>query len=185
MAPVCSNCGSSDFVWANDLKTGLTGSGGLSLRSRGEIPLGTRICRSCGHADLFLRDITVLHQPHTWRPGEFIPIAGKASAKNEAPAPPLAPAPPPTAPTAPTVPVVAPPPGEPAALPTVPAPAPAPPEPEPEDPEPTAATATEETSDGPANPSPAAAATVDEPKPEPTPAPRPRTPRKRTPRTKG
>ncbi|MCI4348488.1 MAG: hypothetical protein L3J97_07730, partial [Thermoplasmata archaeon] len=83
MAPTCSNCGASDFVWANELKTGLTGGGTLSLRPRGEIPVGTRICRACGHADLFLRELGILHQPNLWRPGEFIPIAPK-------PAPPAA-----------------------------------------------------------------------------------------------
>ena len=44
VAPVCSNCGASDFVWANELKTGGIGGGSLSLRSRGELALGTRIC---------------------------------------------------------------------------------------------------------------------------------------------
>jgi hypothetical protein len=76
--PVCSNCGAGDFVWANDLKTGgAIGGGTLSLRSRGELSLGTRICRSCGHADLFLKDPSILHAPHTWRPGEFVPIQTK------------------------------------------------------------------------------------------------------------
>ena len=81
MAPVCSNCSGTDFVWSNELKTGMTGGGTLSLRARGEIPLGTRICRTCGHADLFLRDISILHQPNSWRPGEFIPIVSKPVAK--------------------------------------------------------------------------------------------------------
>ncbi len=98
MAPVCSNCNGTDFVWANELKTGVTGAS-LSLRARGEVPLGTRICRTCGHADLFLRDISILHQPHNWRPGEFVPIVAKSSAKpshtSHAGAPP--PPPPPTA----------------------------------------------------------------------------------------
>jgi hypothetical protein len=74
VAPICSNCGATDFVWANDLKTGTLGGGGLSLRSRGELALGTRICRACGHADLFLKDPAILRMPHTWRPGEFVPI---------------------------------------------------------------------------------------------------------------
>jgi hypothetical protein len=98
--PTCSNCGASDFVWANELKTGMTGGGTLSLRSRGEIPLGTRICRTCGHADLFLRDLAVLHQPHTWRPGEFVPIVPKTPA----PKPPVVhahPTPPPSHPPPP------------------------------------------------------------------------------------
>ncbi|MGI0131925.1 MAG: hypothetical protein ACREDK_02335 [Thermoplasmata archaeon] len=79
MAPTCSNCGGNEFVWSNELKTGtgFSGTGTLSLRARGEIPLGTRICRSCGHADLFLRDLTILQKPHTWRPGEFIPIQSR------------------------------------------------------------------------------------------------------------
>jgi len=80
VAPVCSNCNGTDFVWANELKTGITGAS-LSLRARGEVPLGTRICRTCGHADLFLRDISILHQPHNWRPGEFVPIVAKPSTK--------------------------------------------------------------------------------------------------------
>ncbi|HEY1198321.1 MAG TPA: hypothetical protein VGG32_06305, partial [Thermoplasmata archaeon] len=74
LAPVCSNCGASDFVWANDLKTGGLGGGSLSLRARGELSLGTRICRACGHADLFMKDPSILRMPHTWRPGEFTPI---------------------------------------------------------------------------------------------------------------
>ena len=97
MAPVCTNCNGTDFVWANELKTGMTGAS-LSLRTRGEIPLGTRICRTCGHADLFLRDISILHQPNLWRPGEFIPIVPKPAthasshhATHHAPEPPSAP----------------------------------------------------------------------------------------------
>ena len=113
MAPVCSNCNSTDFVWANELKTGMTGGGSLSIRARGDLPLGTRICRTCGHADLFLRDISILHQPHLWRPGEFIPIVAKTATKPPthstpatpapvaAPAPPAAAAPPPPPPPAP------------------------------------------------------------------------------------
>ncbi len=58
--PVCSNCGANDFVWANELKTGSIGGGTLSLRSRGELSMGTRICKSCGHADLFLKDPAIL-----------------------------------------------------------------------------------------------------------------------------
>src|SRR5208282_721446 len=108
VAPVCSNCGASDFVWANELKTGGIGGGSLSLRSRGELALGTRICRSCGHADLFLKDPSVLRMPHTWKPGEFTPItpkpaaapahhsdhSGTASPPAPAPAPPPPPPPP-------------------------------------------------------------------------------------------
>ncbi|MCI4324682.1 MAG: hypothetical protein L3K00_02180 [Thermoplasmata archaeon] len=106
MPPTCSNCGASDFVWANELKTGMTGGGTLSLRSRGEVPLGTRICRTCGHADLFLRDLAILHQPHTWRPGEFVPITPKAAPAKPAaphvhPTPPPSPPPPPPAAPAP------------------------------------------------------------------------------------
>jgi hypothetical protein len=105
--PTCSNCGASDFVWANELKTGMTGGGTLSLRSRGEVPLGTRICRTCGHADLFLRDLAILHQPHTWRPGEFVPIVPKAAVPKPPvahahPTPPPSPPPPPPAAPAPT-----------------------------------------------------------------------------------
>ena len=121
MAPVCTNCNGTDFVWANDLKTGAMGAG-LSLRSRGEVPLGARICRTCGHAELFLRDLSILHQPHTWRPGEFVPIVAKPAAKPTehhhhaepapAPAPTAAPAPPPPPP--PPAPVASPPPPEPA-----------------------------------------------------------------------
>ncbi|HEV2428670.1 MAG TPA: hypothetical protein VGV64_02340 [Thermoplasmata archaeon] len=90
---VCSNCGASDFVWANRLGSGMTGGGGLSLRGRRDAELGTRICRSCGHADLFLRDLELLRSPHRWKPGEFIPINEKTVRR---PAPPLAPTPAPT-----------------------------------------------------------------------------------------
>lgn len=101
MPPTCSNCGANEFVWANELKTGMTGGGTLSLRSRGEVPLGTRICRTCGHADLFLRDLSILHQPHTWRPGEFVPITPKAAPAKSAPAAHAHPAPPPSPPPPP------------------------------------------------------------------------------------
>jgi hypothetical protein len=79
VAPTCTNCSGNDFVWANELKTaaGMGGGGGLSLRPRGEVPLGARICRTCGHAELFLRDLALLHQPQSWKPGEFIPIPHK------------------------------------------------------------------------------------------------------------
>ncbi len=120
--PVCSNCGASDFVWADNLKTGTIGRGTLSLRSGGELALGTRVCRGCGHADLFLKDMNVLRQPHTWRPGEFVPIPSRpapAPAPAAAPAPivPASPPPPPPAPSAPALepapaPVVAPAPEE-------------------------------------------------------------------------
>jgi hypothetical protein len=125
VAPTCTNCGASDFVWANELKTGgMTGSGTLSLRPRGEVPLGTRICRACGHAELFLRDLTLLHQPHTWRPGEFIPIVPKSKPATpthhehaHAAVPAEVPPPPPPAPEPPAPapePVAAPPPPPPA-----------------------------------------------------------------------
>jgi hypothetical protein len=124
VAPVCSNCNGTDFVWANELKTGMTGAS-LSLRARGEVPIGTRICRTCGHADLFLRDISILHQPHNWRPGEFVPIVAKPAAPKPphsshtatAPLPP----PPPAPPAPPSPPIMAPP--EPPQPPTPPAPA--------------------------------------------------------------
>ena len=106
MPPVCSNCGASDFVWANDLKTGGSLSAGtLSLRPKGELSLGTRICKSCGHADLFLKDPSILRTPHTWRPGEFVPIPASGSghhAHHGAPSAPAAtPAPSPPTPVEP------------------------------------------------------------------------------------
>lgn len=120
MAPVCSNCNGTDFVWANELKTGMTGAS-LSLRARGEVPLGTRICRTCGHADLFLRDISILHQPHNWRPGEFVPIVAKSSAPkpSHSPRPPEAPSPPPPPPASPHDVAPPPPPPPPAPAPVV------------------------------------------------------------------
>ena len=131
LAPICSNCGASDFVWANDLKTGGLGGGSLSLRARGELSLGTRICRSCGHADLFLKDPSVLRMPHTWKPGEFTPITPRPSPPavhhpgHIAPA--AAPAPSPTA--APVQAPTPPPPPPEMAPPQPPAPAPLPPPP--------------------------------------------------------
>jgi hypothetical protein len=165
VAPVCSNCNGTDFVWANELKTGMTGGGTLSLRSRGEIPLGTRICRTCGHADLFLRDISILHQPHVWRPGEFIPIVPKpvpkpaTHASSHAPPAPAAPAPPAPPPPAPPEPAPVPVP-EPAAMP--------PPDPVPEPP----------MMAEPESPPSSDAAPTDE-----APA-KPRSPRRRTPKSK-
>ncbi|MFY9717017.1 MAG: hypothetical protein WAK40_03665 [Thermoplasmata archaeon] len=116
LAPVCSNCNASDFVWVNELRTGTMGGGSLSIRSRGELSLGTRLCRNCGHADLFLKDPSVLRMPHTWRPGEFVPIptkpapAAPALPPSAPPSPPVAPAPPPPAPVAVPTPASPPPP---------------------------------------------------------------------------
>ncbi len=93
--PVCSNCGSTDFVWAENLKTGTIGRGTLSLRSGGELAIGTRVCRGCGHADLFVKDPTVLRQPHTWKPGEFVPIPHRPPADPR----PATPTPSPSVPT--------------------------------------------------------------------------------------
>ncbi|HYK93390.1 MAG TPA: hypothetical protein VEY07_05035 [Thermoplasmata archaeon] len=147
MAPTCTNCGGTDFVWANELKTGggMSGGGTLSLRPRGEIPLGTRICRACGHAELFLRDLTLLHQPHTWRAGEFIPIVPKskpATPEHHGHSAPPPPPPPPPEPTPVEAMPVESPPSPPAAPPA--------PEPEPspvavEEPVPTPVTPVEET----------------------------------------
>jgi len=117
VAPLCSNCGGTEFVWANEVKTGSTG-GSLSLRAKGEVPIGTRICKGCGHADLFLHDLSILHKPHLWMPGEFYPISGAKPAE-PAPAPPAGPTPEPA-------PILAPAPE----LPVAPAPPP-PPEPTP------------------------------------------------------
>ncbi len=90
--PVCSNCGSEEFVWTESLRTGSIGRGSLSLRSGGELPLGARICRGCGRADLFLKDLTVVRDPQKWAKGEFVPLAPAAS-----PASPISPPPRPTA----------------------------------------------------------------------------------------
>lgn len=91
VTPVCSNCGASDFVWANELKTGSIGGGSLSLRARGELSMGTRLCRACGHADLFLKDPAILRMPHTWKPGEFVPIPVRPPTPSAPPPPPAAP----------------------------------------------------------------------------------------------
>jgi hypothetical protein len=126
MAPVCTNCGGNEFVWAGELKTGgRFGQGPLSLRSGGELPLGTRICRGCGHADLFLRDVTILQAPHHWRPGEFVPISAPASghhSRHSEPAPSTvvparAPSPPAPAPEVALAPAPPPPPEPPALTP--------------------------------------------------------------------
>jgi hypothetical protein len=81
LAPTCSNCASTEFVWANEVKTGT--AGGLSLRPKGEAPIGTRICKNCGHADLFLHDLELLKKPHLWKPGEFYPITSKPATPAE------------------------------------------------------------------------------------------------------
>jgi len=134
LAPMCSNCGGSDFVWANDLKTGGLGGGSLSLRSRGELSLGTRICRGCGHADLFLKDPAILRMPHTWKPGEFTPISTPPSSAPHHTPHPSAPAnasPPPSPPARPAVlPIPTPPPPTPTSnAPALAAPAPPVPDP--------------------------------------------------------
>jgi hypothetical protein len=137
VAPVCSNCGASDFVWANDLKTGSGGLGGgsgsLSLRPKGELSMGTRICRACGHADLFLKDPSILRTPHAWKPGEFVPIPTRSSTPaagshhHSGTAPTASPPPPAPPPTAPMPAPAPPPPTPPSPTPIVPAPMPAPP----------------------------------------------------------
>jgi hypothetical protein len=178
VAPVCSNCNGTDFVWANELKTGMTGGGSLSIRARGDLPLGTRICRSCGHADLFLRDISILHQPHLWRPGEFIPIVAKSSAK---PATHHAAEPNPVAAPAPIA--APPPPPEPISHTPAPPPPPPPPPPEPAPsppPEPTPEPAPEPMPEGPSPSAPEPEmAPVDEP-----PVEKPKTARKRSSKAK-
>jgi len=121
VAPVCSNCGASEFVWVNELRTGTIGGGSLSIRSRGELSLGTRLCRNCGHADLFLKDPAILRMPHTWRPGEFVPIPSKPAA---APAPVASPATPPVPSTPAATPPSPPAPARPLPPPAAPAPAP-------------------------------------------------------------
>ncbi len=114
--PVCSNCGGNDFVWAENLKTGTIGRGTLSLRSGGELAIGTRVCRGCGHADLFVKDPTILRQPHTWKPGEFVPITPRpASGPRPADPAPVMPVPTPTSPAPPSAPAPAPEVGPPAA----------------------------------------------------------------------
>jgi hypothetical protein len=79
--PKCSNCGASDFVWASRVRSGLTGVGGLALRGRREGEIGTRVCRACGHADLFVRDLWLLQAPHLWKPGEFVPMTERPEAR--------------------------------------------------------------------------------------------------------
>ncbi len=106
MAPVCSNCGGTEFVWVNNLRTGTIGRGSLSIRSGGELSLGTRLCRGCGHADLFLKDPAILKTPHAWREGEFVPIPPRPIAPagapvSPAPGAPAAPSPPPSPPPMP------------------------------------------------------------------------------------
>ncbi len=125
MAPVCSNCGGTEFVWVNNLRTGTIGRGSLSIRSGGELSLGTRLCRGCGHADLFLKDPTILKTPHAWREGEFVPIPPRPTGPTGPPLSPspTAPAASPPPPTAPVTPVVPSPPAsaKPAAAPSTPA----------------------------------------------------------------
>jgi hypothetical protein len=157
--PVCSNCGGSDFVWAENLRTGTIGRGTLSLRSGGQLPLGTRICRGCGHADLFVKDPTILRQPHTWRPGEFVAIPPRTPVEARPPAP--APSPPPVLATRPPNP---PPPG-PAA--TEPRSAPSPAAPAPPAPAPTAAPSSS-TPVAPTAPAAAAASAPSAPEAEPS-----------------
>ncbi len=102
---VCSNCGGSEFLWADAVRTGFVGRGKLALRSRGELQLGTRICRSCGHADLFLRDPQILKEPHRWKDGEFRPHHSPTIAPPPAPSPASPPNPTPSLEPAPAPPV--------------------------------------------------------------------------------
>ena len=77
--PVCVNCGGGDFVWADSLHTGGLGRRTLSLRARGDLPLGTRVCRGCGHADLFLKDVSVLKELSPGTTGDFQPLPAALS----------------------------------------------------------------------------------------------------------
>ena len=92
--PKCTNCGGSDFVWANEVRAG---SKSISIRPRGEIMLGARICRACGSAEFFLHDTKILHEPVNWLEGEFVSI-------RPSPAP-VAPRSPPTTSAVPTPPI--------------------------------------------------------------------------------
>ena len=113
----CSNCGGSDFVWAGRVRSGLTGAGRLALRGRGEAEFGTRICRTCGHADLFVRDLALVRSPHRWKPGEFGPVPDEIAPRRPMATPPAT-APIPSTPVAP----VETPPAAPAVRPIPPAP---------------------------------------------------------------
>lgn len=94
--PVCVNCGGGDFLWLDTLRTGGFGNKTLSLRSKGALPLGTRICRGCGHADLFLKDPSVLKDITIGKDPEFRSVPGALGDLPAAPAmaPPVATTPP-------------------------------------------------------------------------------------------
>lgn len=103
MPPVCTNCGSGEFVWTDDIYTGTLAGGSISLRPRGQLSLGARVCRSCGMANFFLIDVSILRNPQAWAPGEFTVIRSRADPPTPKPAQP-SPSPHPTPPPAVTQP---------------------------------------------------------------------------------
>lgn len=92
--PVCTNCGSEEFLWTDAVRTGSLTRSSLALRPGGELALGARLCRGCGHADLFVKDVAILRDPQRWSPGEFV-VVPPGTPSHLVPPPWLEPPPPP------------------------------------------------------------------------------------------
>jgi hypothetical protein len=102
MVELCARCGSSDVVWANEIRTykDLVFTAVLCLAPgvrRNEGVFRAKICRACGFTDLYLRDLEFVRSPRGVPPG-FLTLANPPAYQP----PPGYPAPPPGRP-APTL----------------------------------------------------------------------------------
>lgn len=109
MVELCARCGSSDVVWANEIRTykDLVFTAILCLAPgvrRNEGVFRAKICRACGFTDLYLRDLEFVRSPRGVPPGFLTlanppayqpPPAYPAAPPTRAPSPAGNPAPPP------------------------------------------------------------------------------------------
>ncbi len=79
MVELCARCGSSDLVWANEIRTykDLVFTAILCLAPgvrRNEGVFRAKICRACGFTDLYLKDLEFVRSPRGVPPG-FLTLA--------------------------------------------------------------------------------------------------------------
>ncbi len=100
MVELCARCGSSDVVWANEIRTykDLVFTAILCLAPgvrRNDGVFRAKICRACGFTDLYLKDLEFVRSPRGVPPG-FLTLANPPAYQPPSayPGPPLARAPP-------------------------------------------------------------------------------------------
>jgi hypothetical protein len=93
--PACPHCGGNDFVWTNAVRAGRFGRASVLLRSGRAVPLETRICRGCGHADLFVAEPGAVAPGDLWDEKPSTEVVSAPTPKEErlAPAAPAVPEP--------------------------------------------------------------------------------------------